>query len=133
MTYAIITGAGSGIGAALGDALASRGFDLLLVGRSRRVETVGDALRERYPGFEAVCDRAELSEHGARRALLDRLRNAVSSRAASVGALVHAAGVGRPTPGLSAMDPAALEHAFAVNVTAPLALTQGLLPVLGDD
>ncbi len=44
--------------------------------------------------------------------------------------LVHNAGIGAPSPDLAGTDPAALEQTFAVNVVAPLALTQGLLAPL---
>ena len=50
MTTHLVTGAGSGIGQAVADALHARGDDLLLVARS---EGRADDLRERYAGADA--------------------------------------------------------------------------------
>lgn len=128
MSLAVVTGAGSGIGAALSHCLASRGFDVLLVGRSRRVEDNAKAIRKRAQGIEVISERAELAEPASRGALIERIQDIATARAKPVHALVHAAGVGVPSRHLESMAPTELEHAFRVNVTAALALTQGLLP-----
>lgn len=127
MPLAVLTGAGSGIGAALAHALAARDYDLFLIGRSSRVETIRDAISQQNPGRAVTTAQVDLAERDDRHELLGRIRDVAFTQGTPVGALVHAAGVGKPSPDLARMDSADLEHAFAVNVTAALELTQGLL------
>ncbi|WP_232663990.1 SDR family NAD(P)-dependent oxidoreductase [Pseudonocardia sp. TRM90224] len=113
---ALVTGASSGIGAALAAALAADGHPLLLTGRdAARLAAVG----ERTGGRTLVAD----------------LRDAAGVEAVTAAAdgwaqlLVHSAGIGAAGP-LEATAAATVEELVAVNLTAPLQLTRALLPTL---
>lgn len=71
MKYAIITGASKGIGKAIAEELASRGWNLLLVARSEnKLKEVADALHEKY-SVEAAYLALDLSGAGAVKTLYD--------------------------------------------------------------
>jgi len=85
--WALVTGASSGIGEAYADALAARGFPLLLV--ARRAEKLEDvAARARTTGVEAVVVAADLTQPGA----VDRIAEAAGDR--EIGLVVANAGFG---------------------------------------
>lgn len=118
MTH-VVTGAGSGIGAALTRMLRARGDDLLLVARN---EERAAELRAEHEGARTlVADLADLS--GLERTLAGaQLPDRVDS-------VVHAAGaVDLAT--VEATDLAAWQHQIDVNLTAPMLLTRALLPAL---
>jgi short-subunit dehydrogenase len=115
MSTHLLTGAGSGIGAVLADALHARGDDLVLVARSRQR---ADDLAARYPG--AVLLVADLSDPTAVDAL--ELPDALDS-------VVHGAGaVELGTVG--ELTAAAWREQLDVNLLAPAALTKAALPAL---
>ena len=126
--WALVTGAGSGIGAALAAVLTERGYRVVLVGRrAARLE----ATRSAFPVPEAgICCAADLARSSDRAALIQRVNDVVSVEGGHLRYLVHNAGIGAPSAGFEAMAPDALEEAMAVNMTAPLTLTQGWLPLL---
>jgi NADP-dependent 3-hydroxy acid dehydrogenase YdfG len=111
----LITGAGSGIGAALADSLRARGDHLVLLARSQ--ERV-DELTARFDGASGLV--ADLSDIGSLAAL--DLPGALDS-------VVHAAGVVDlgPVAELSALQ--WREH-VDVNLIAPAELTRLALPAL---
>lgn len=123
--WALITGAGSGIGAALAGELAARGLAVALVGRrAQALQAVADAR-----GTDgALCIPADVAKPDDRARVCGELRDSIGP--AGLRHIVHCAGIGDPAPDLAGTDPAHLEAAFAVNVTAPLALTQTLMPDL---
>src|ERR1700754_1728999 len=107
MPMHLITGAGSGIGAALAGALHERGDDLLLVARSD--ERAADLTRD-YPGANTLV--ADLADpEGLERAL------AATSLPERVDSLVHAAGYVDLAP-VADLDLGAWQQHLAVNLTA---------------
>ncbi|GLY43476.1 short-chain dehydrogenase [Amycolatopsis sp. NBRC 101858] len=118
MPTALVTGASAGLGRALAAALVSRKWTV--VGDGRDAAALGSAARE--IGFTAVP--GDVADPAHRAALadacpaLDLLVNNASSLGVS------------PLPPLGSYPLAELENVYRVNVFAPLALTQLLLPVL---
>ena len=119
MATHLVTGAGSGIGAALAERLAERGDDLWLLARD-----AGRAaqLRERFPGAQTLvgdlADPARLSWAFSHQSVPPRLD-----------ALIHVAGV--VELGAIADTPvAAWQHQLNVNAVAPAELTRLMLPAL---
>ena len=118
MTH-LITGAGSGIGAALARTLHARGDDLLLVARSD--ERAAD-LREMFPRAATLV--ADLADpEGLERVLAaDVLPRRLDS-------LVHAAGYVDLQP-VAELDLGAWQRQLAVNLTAAALLVRAALPAL---
>jgi len=122
---AVVTGASRGFGAAVAEALAGRGWRLVVDARG------GDALH-RAAGRLGPAVRAAVVGDIADPAHRIAIAEAVSP-AVEVGdqlqLLVHNASTLGPTPmrRLDDLDPAALARVLAVNTIAPLALTQLLL------
>jgi NAD(P)-dependent dehydrogenase (short-subunit alcohol dehydrogenase family) len=118
MPTALITGASAGLGRALAAALVSRQWTV--VGDGRDAAALESAARE--TGFTAVP--GDVTDPAHRAALaracpeLDLLVNNASSLGVS------------PLPPLARYPLAELENVYRVNVFAPLALTQSLLPAL---
>jgi NAD(P)-dependent dehydrogenase (short-subunit alcohol dehydrogenase family) len=118
MPTALVTGASAGLGRALAAALVSRKWTV--VGDGRDAAALAAAARE--IGFTAVpgdvADPAHRAELADACPALDLLVNNASSLGVS------------PLPPLGRYPLAELEHVYRVNVFAPLALTQLLLPAL---
>jgi NAD(P)-dependent dehydrogenase (short-subunit alcohol dehydrogenase family) len=116
---ALVTGASRGIGAAVADVLAEQGAHVICHARS---ETAARAAAERVAG-SAVWGAFDQLE-GVRQ-VADQTRALISE----LHALVHVAAVlhmGR----IDDMTPEALSNSWAVNVVAPIFLTQALLEPL---
>jgi NAD(P)-dependent dehydrogenase (short-subunit alcohol dehydrogenase family) len=122
MPVALITGASRGLGLALAQALSGAGWTLVLDARS------GAALRTHAPAGAHVvpgdvsdpAHREQLLEAVAAHGRLDLLVNNASELGPS------------PLPRLRDYPVADLRRVFEVDVLAPLALTQLLLPLLQD-
>lgn len=112
----VVTGASSGIGAAVAVALSARGHPLVLVGRDQDRLT---SVAARTGGTPVVADLR--AEEG-----VDRVREATDG---PVALLVHAAGIGAAGPVADVSGTAAADVA-AVNLLAPIRLTAALLPGL---
>ncbi|HWH34767.1 MAG TPA: SDR family oxidoreductase [Acidimicrobiales bacterium] len=126
---ALITGASRGLGAALARSLAGDGWSLVIDARDPEpLAAVAAELRRRTTVLAVAGD---IADPAHRRKLVE----AVDSLAgpSSLQALVHNASTlgPSPRPGLDRYPPEALERVYAVNVVAPLALTQLVLPRLG--
>ncbi|HEV7187599.1 MAG TPA: SDR family oxidoreductase [Blastococcus sp.] len=117
---ALLTGASRGLGHALATALADRGWRLVVDGRdaARLAATRPRSdLVTALPGDVAdPAHRAALAEAVGRR--LDLLVNNASELGPS------------PLPALADLRPDDLRHVLDVNVVAPLALVQAVLPAL---
>ena len=117
---ALITGASRGLGRALAAALSDRGWHLVVDGRdpARLAEAVSSLRRvTAVPGDVAdPAHRAALAEAVGPR--LDLLVNNASELGPS------------PLPALAELRPEELQHVLDVNVVAPLALAQAVLPAL---
>lgn len=121
---AVITGASSGIGAAIALCLAEEGTKLRLVGRgSTALEGVAQSARKHSP--EVLTYQAELSTDGG----LEKLIAALKPDCESLDVLIHSAGIFA----MGSLETASLEdfdRQYRTNVRAPYALTQALLPML---
>jgi len=117
-----ITGASSGIGAALAVVLAQRGATVGLVARrADRLATVLDACREASPDSRAwVADLADTARSG-------QLAVEMWDELGHLDCLVNNAGVPmrRHT---TALDPATVAWVMAVNFLAPATMTMAVLP-----
>ncbi|MCG5537523.1 SDR family oxidoreductase [Halorhodospira sp. 9622] len=114
----LVTGGGSGLGRALVRGLARDGAQVLTVGR--RAEPLGETASvapERIRTLSADIANPE-----------DRARIVDAAQGWRVRAVVHNAGLLDPVGPLREVDLEAWRQAMAVNVEAPVFLTQGLLP-----
>ena len=118
MTH-LVTGAGSGIGAALTRIFHERGDDLVLLARN---EERAAELAAAYDGARTLV--ADLADTAALERALGgaQLPDALDS-------VVHAAGV-VDLATVERIDPAAWQRQLDVNLTAPMLLTRALLPAL---
>ena len=115
----LITGAGSGIGAAIADLLHDRGDRLVLIARSA---SRGEEQAVRWPGSAVVV--ADLNDPEA---TADALAKAWLPEA--LDSVVHSAGIG--TMGrVSEVDPVAFTSVLAVNLVSPAVVTSACLPAV---
>ncbi len=122
---ALITGASQGLGRALAAELAARGWTLVV--DARRADRLAVAV-ESLPDDRVIAIPGDIADPAHRSQLvaaveslgrLDLLVNNASTLGAS------------PLPALDAIDIDLFRQIYEVNVVAPLALTQALLPFLG--
>ncbi|WP_239345543.1 MULTISPECIES: SDR family oxidoreductase [unclassified Frankia] len=123
---ALVTGASSGIGRAIAVRLAVAGASVVATGRNRR------ALDE----LAAAADRREVEIHLHPADITDtdaraELAAAVRQLPGGLSIMIHSAGAYQRSP-VAEADISDLDHQYAVNVRAPYALTQLLLPELLD-
>jgi short-subunit dehydrogenase len=123
---AIVTGAASGIGAALTTALAARGSNLVLLDRdAERLDGVAAAVRAAHPGLAVATYVADLSDDEA----TDRVALQLAAEHPETTLVVNNAGValgGR-------LDQVTLDEfdwVMAVNFRSVVRLTHALVPVL---
>jgi NAD(P)-dependent dehydrogenase (short-subunit alcohol dehydrogenase family) len=130
MQTAIITGASRGLGLALAQALAQRGWKLVIDARgAQALDRAADDVRRsaqeagREPNLVAVP--GDVTDEWHRTALVtaagDRIDLLVNN-ASTLGP--------SPQPELASYPPAELERVYAVNLHAPLALAQLALPLV---
>jgi short-subunit dehydrogenase len=125
----VVTGASSGIGRAAAIAWGKRGATLVLSARgAEALETVAREVRE--AGGEAVVEAGDVTDAGHCARLVERAtRSFGGGDAGGIDVLVNNAGRGYYAA-VRDVDPRELEALFALNVVAPLRLTQLALPAL---
>ncbi len=121
---AIVTGGGSGIGAAAGRQFAKQGAAVALVGRrpdplSEIVQSIHDS------GGEAIAIPADLADPSSP----ERIVNLVVSKWNRIDVLVNNAATIQILP-IEDVDVEMFDHHVAVNVRAPYLLTRAMLPYL---
>jgi NADP-dependent 3-hydroxy acid dehydrogenase YdfG len=121
---AVITGGGTGVGAAVSIALASLGASIYLIGRRlNRLELV--AARARKLGADAACCAADISLSSGLIELTHRMNTDLKRIDILIqSAAVYAAGA------IEGADLSDFDKLYQTNVRAPYALTQVLLPML---
>jgi len=125
MPLAIITGASRGLGLELARGLAARGWALVL--DARGAGELERAARELGRKTEVAAIAGDVADPSHRHALISAAGDAVDL-------LVNNASVlgPSPQPGLAQYPLAELERVYRINVLAPLALAQLVLPRLPD-
>lgn len=125
MSVAIITGASRGLGLALSRALAGRGWRLVI--DARGASELERAARELGATTEVVALRGDVTDDWHRGALIDAAGEHVDLLVNNASTLGPS-----PQPGLAGYPLRDLEQVYAVNVLAPLALMQLVLPWMPD-
>ena len=125
--WAVVTGAGSGIGRALAVKLARERVNVVAVGRRReKLEETVEAARRAGCGGDVVAVVADVATVEGR----DAVASETSKRTSRLEFLVHNAGVVGPLVPLEKLDLDKFRHTMLVDVEAPIFLTQKLLPLL---
>jgi NAD(P)-dependent dehydrogenase (short-subunit alcohol dehydrogenase family) len=115
---AVITGGGSGLGAAIARSLHAAGADVILVGRDeRKLAAVAAELGSRARGLP--CDVSDAAS-------VDALREALGDTEVSI--LVNNAGIPGPVAALTDIDVDDWDEVFDVNVRGTFLLCKALLP-----
>lgn len=125
MSQAIITGASRGLGLALARALAQRGWGLVIDARGAAdLERVARELGETTEVTAIPGDVSDEWHRGALVAVADRQVDLLVNNASVLGP--------SPRPQLAEYPLDSLEHVYAVNALAPIALAQLVLPRMPD-
>jgi NAD(P)-dependent dehydrogenase (short-subunit alcohol dehydrogenase family) len=124
----LITGAGDGLGAALARAAGAAGAEVVLLGRTvRKLETVYDAIVADGGPQPAIYP---LDLEGATPADYAELAERIGDQCGHLDAVIHnAAMLGEQTP-LEHYEPLEWARVLQVNLTAPMLLTQAVIPLL---
>lgn len=117
---AVITGGGSGLGAAIARALHAAGAQVVIVGRNtQKLDSVVADLGSRARGIS--CDVSDPRS-------VDSLRDQLAGTEVSI--LVNNAGIPGPVAALTDIDSADWDEVFAVNVRGTFLLCKALLPAM---
>lgn len=121
---AVVTGTTGGIGGALAPLLAGAGWDLALPVRGPdRIADLTAGIARDVPAVRVTTHDADLSDHGALRALAD----ALMAEHAAIGALLNVAGYLSPDLKRSAQG---VDLHYELDTLGPLILTHLLAPAL---
>jgi NAD(P)-dependent dehydrogenase (short-subunit alcohol dehydrogenase family) len=120
---ALVTGGGSGLGAATARALADSGADVAIVGLTEeKLATVADDIARRgRRGTYAVADIARS----------DEIREAVAHVRATLGPitlLINSAAISTPIGRVAELDPEEWTHSLAVNLNGPFYAIRAVVP-----
>lgn len=121
---AVVTGASSGIGQTIAMRLADRGATLVLIGRNAaRLEAAAELARPKAARVLIVCADLNCDED------INRVSTELQREFGAIDILVHSAGIF--FMGSVELAPLAeLDQLFRINMRAPYALTQVLLPLI---
>jgi len=123
---ALVTGASSGIGAAVAAQLAEQGVDMVLVARRGEVlERLATTLVGHGSRIEVLV--ADLAEAAGRELVVSRLQDPERG----IDLLVNSAGVGLQSP-FADGDPERYQQMIELNVTAVVELTRAAVPPMRD-
>ncbi len=125
MPTALVTGSGVRVGRAIASRLAEAGFDLLLHVHSSKDGAEEVARHASSLGRRAILLAADLSTLAGVRALAA----AAAQQTSTLELLVHNAGLYEAVP-FADLDEPTYRRMMAVNLEAPLFLTQALVPLL---
>jgi short-subunit dehydrogenase len=118
--YALIAGASEGLGAAYAEALAKRGFSLVLLARRKeKLETFAGELRRKYP-IEIITHMADLCD-------FETVKTFVVSLNIQIGLLIYNAAYA-PVGLFKDIEEEKLARIAAVNVKGPLLLARLVIP-----
>lgn len=124
----LITGAGDGLGAALARAAAAAGAEVVLLGRTvRKLESVYDAIVADGGPQPAIYP---LDLEGATPDNYAELADRVGEQCGRLDAVVHNAAILGPQTPLEHHEPLEWARVLQVNLTAPMLLTQAVIPLL---
>ncbi|MDX9731555.1 MAG: SDR family oxidoreductase [Bdellovibrionales bacterium] len=121
---AVVTGAGSGIGAATAERFAKEGWDVVLIGR--RPDAL-EATRKKI-GARGISLPLDLAERDSLNTV-NRWAQMSSHIASRIHAIVHNAGIYEPSTTLTSTD-VSWHRTFELNVFSIIRLTQALFPYL---
>lgn len=120
--FALITGAGSGIGQSVAQALAADGFSLILTGRRREpLERTADTLRTHAPGLQIHVYPADVSDPEQVKALFKFIENTCGR----LDLLFNNAGIFSKPVSLEDMPYEEWKQAVDINLTGAFLCTQG--------
>jgi uncharacterized protein len=123
--YALITGASSGIGLALAQQLAAKGFDVILVARSvDKLQALAAELSARH-GVKAQVAAADLTQAAS----VQNLATLLERQGVNVRVLVNCAGVLHQNA-FVAMPAAQVQQMIDLNITALTAMLHAIVPMM---
>jgi len=123
----LITGAARGLGAAIAVALAERGVEPVLLGRSVSSLTDTQAGVEHVLGRRPIAAEADVADWPSVTAAIDRVLAATGGR---LGGVVNNAGIIDPIATVTDADPSAWAEGLRVNLLGPFHVLRACLPHL---
>lgn len=122
----VLTGASGGLGRAIAGTLATRSAFMLLAGRdSARLHTLAADLSSTHSHLQIEIVSGDLTDRAVRSRLVER----AASLSEPIDLLINNAGASE-FHAFDSQRPDAIERLLAVNLSAPMLLTQVLLPLL---
>lgn len=123
--HAIVTGGGSGIGAAIAEALAQRGAKISLIGRNaERLQTTAQRIHSAY-GVKTAIQTADITDETTIKAAIGRLRDT----AGPPSILINNAGMGVSAPFLKS-DAAFWRKVINTDLIGAVFCAQAVLPAM---